>query len=67
MVHMDTSGKSREQYDTDTLILCIIVYTFVYNVIFCIVEGQYGGLIPISSTFGCLCIGMTRGDAKAYK
>jgi hypothetical protein len=42
-VQMDTSEKSRERYDTDTLVLCIIVYTFVYNVRFCIVEGQYWG------------------------
>jgi hypothetical protein len=43
MVQMDTSEMSRERYYTDTLILCIIVYTFIYNVRFWIVEGQYGG------------------------
>jgi hypothetical protein len=39
MLQMDTSAKSRERYDTDTLVLCIIVYTFIYNVRFWIVEG----------------------------
>jgi hypothetical protein len=44
LVQMNTPGKSKERYDTDTLVLCIIVYTFVYNnVRFCIVEGQYEG------------------------
>jgi hypothetical protein len=41
MVQMDTSGKSKEWYDTYTLILCIIMYIFIYNVRFWIVEGQY--------------------------